>query len=93
MRKATASLFHSFDGVVEAPRHWQFGGPDSLGARVGQAIATMGVAARRLVDRAVAGVAATASAIRRPRSNHHAIDASNLPDWLRRDIGVPVNLE
>ncbi len=37
-------------------------------------------------------VKAIADAIRPPAS-HHAIDASNLPDWLRRDIGVPLNRE
>jgi hypothetical protein len=41
---------------------------------------------RPLFARGLAGVKAIASAIR--GSKRHAIDASNLPDWLRRDIGI-----
>ena len=36
MRKVTAGLFHSIDGVVEAPNLWQFDAfDDDLGARLG----------------------------------------------------------
>ncbi len=37
MRKLTAGLFHSVDGVVEAPNEWQFDAFDAeLGATLGQ---------------------------------------------------------
>jgi dihydrofolate reductase len=40
MRKVTAGLFHSIDGVVEAPYRWQFDSfDDDLGAMLGQVIA------------------------------------------------------
>ena len=40
MRKLTAGLFHSTDGVVEAPNLWQFDSfDDELGAALGQVIA------------------------------------------------------
>jgi dihydrofolate reductase len=40
MRKLTAGLFHSIDGVVEAPNRWQFDSFDNeLGAALGQVIA------------------------------------------------------
>jgi dihydrofolate reductase len=34
MRKVTASLFSSLDGVVEAPNEWQFAFDDEMGAAV-----------------------------------------------------------
>jgi dihydrofolate reductase len=40
MRKVTAGLFHSIDGVVEAPDKWQFDSfDDELGAALGKVIA------------------------------------------------------
>ncbi len=40
MRKLTAGLFHSIDGVVEAPNLWQFDAfDDELGAALGQVMA------------------------------------------------------
>ena len=40
MRKVTAGLFHSVDGVVEAPYRWQFDAFDKeLGALLGQTLA------------------------------------------------------
>ena len=40
MRKLTAGLFHSLDGVVEAPNLWQFDAfDDELGASLGASIA------------------------------------------------------
>jgi dihydrofolate reductase len=40
MRKLTAGLFHSIDGVVEAPNLWQFDAfDDELGASLGQTLA------------------------------------------------------
>jgi dihydrofolate reductase len=40
MRKLFAGLFHSVDGVVEAPNRWQFDAfDDELGASLGQVIA------------------------------------------------------
>jgi len=40
MRKLTAGLFHSIDGVVEAPDRWQFDSfDDELGDALGQVIA------------------------------------------------------
>lgn len=40
MRKVTAGLFHSIDGVVESPDKWQFDAFDEeLGASLGQTIA------------------------------------------------------
>jgi dihydrofolate reductase len=40
MRKLTAGLFHSVDGVVEAPNLWQFDSfDDQLGALLGRVIA------------------------------------------------------
>lgn len=40
MRKVTAGLFHSIDGVVEAPDQWQFDAfDDELGAMLGGVIA------------------------------------------------------
>lgn len=40
MRKLTAGLFHSVDGVVEAPNRWQFDSfDDDLGAMLGQVTA------------------------------------------------------
>jgi len=38
MRKVTAGLFHSVDGVVEAPNLWQF---DSFDAELGQMLGTI----------------------------------------------------
>lgn len=38
MRKLTAGLFHSVDGVVEAPNLWQF---DSFDAEIGAAMGSM----------------------------------------------------
>ena len=39
MRKLTAGLFHSIDGVVDAPYRWQFDSfDDDLGAALGQVI-------------------------------------------------------
>jgi dihydrofolate reductase len=39
MRKVTAGLFHSIDGVVEAPDQWQFDSfDDELGTMLGQMI-------------------------------------------------------
>jgi dihydrofolate reductase len=39
MRKVTAGLFHSVDGVVEAPDQWQFDSfDDELGTMLGQVI-------------------------------------------------------
>ena len=41
MRKVTAGLFHSIDGVVEAPDQWQFDQfDDELGALLGKTLAT-----------------------------------------------------
>jgi dihydrofolate reductase len=41
MRKITAGLFHSLDGVVEAPDQWQFDAFDAeLGALLGETLAT-----------------------------------------------------
>lgn len=41
MRKVTAGLFHSIDGVVEAPDQWQFDAfDDELGALLGKTLAT-----------------------------------------------------
>ena len=41
MRKLTAGLFHSVDGVVEAPNLWQFDAfDDDLGALLGKVIAS-----------------------------------------------------
>jgi dihydrofolate reductase len=41
MRKVTAGLFHSIDGVVEAPDQWQFDAfDDELGASLGKTIAS-----------------------------------------------------
>lgn len=41
MRKLTAGLFHSVDGVVEAPNLWQFDAfDDDLGAELGKVMAT-----------------------------------------------------
>ncbi|MEX2164513.1 MAG: hypothetical protein WD823_09750, partial [Sulfuricaulis sp.] len=40
MRKLTAGLFHSVDGVVESPDQWQFDAFDGeLGASLGKVIA------------------------------------------------------
>lgn len=40
MRKLTAGLFHSIDGVVEAPNEWQFDAfDDELGAMLGETLA------------------------------------------------------
>ena len=47
---------------------------------------------RKVAEGLLHSVKEIANAIR-PSSRHQAIDASNLPDWLRRDIGVPVNRE
>jgi dihydrofolate reductase len=42
MRKLTAGLFHSVDGVVEAPDQWQFDSfDDELGALLGQVMASV----------------------------------------------------
>ena len=42
MRKLTAGLFHSVDGVVEAPDQWQFDAfDDELGALLGQVMASV----------------------------------------------------
>jgi len=39
MRKVTAGLFHSVDGVVEAPNRWQFDAfDDELGALLGEVL-------------------------------------------------------
>jgi len=41
MRKVTAGLFHSLDGVVEAPNLWQFDAfDDELGATLGAMMST-----------------------------------------------------
>lgn len=40
MRKLTAGLFHSIDGIVEAPDQWQFDAfDDELGAMLGKVLA------------------------------------------------------
>ncbi len=42
MRKLTAGLFHSVDGVVEAPNEWQFDAfDDELGALLGKSMAAI----------------------------------------------------
>ena len=42
MRKLTAGLFHSVDGVVEAPDQWQFDAfDDELGALLGKVMASV----------------------------------------------------
>jgi len=48
MRKVTASLFSTLDGVVEAPNEWQFAFDDEMGAAWSSTIAAA-ICARRLI--------------------------------------------
>jgi dihydrofolate reductase len=38
MRKVTASLFSTVDGVVEAPNEWQFAFDDEMGAAMSRTL-------------------------------------------------------
>jgi dihydrofolate reductase len=79
MRKLTAGLFHSIDGVVEAPDRWQFDSfDDELGAALGQVIAaTDTVALGRVGYEAWAGYWPNATA-----DNEFADFINNVPKFV-----------